>query len=197
MDVLGRFQVFVSTNSFLPMVLDFIRREGSPGVSGEIRGQPGTARDVNNCYFVVFCVLGGVAMAEVTHIRREKNYTVGEAGPLEHLDAKLFVGRAMGFTGMEVSLNRFVPGQSVPYVHQHRKHEEMYLFIKGQGQFQIDGDLIEVGPGTVLRVLPDAMRAWRNNSQEDLYCIVIQANMDSLTGQDGIRHEGEPEWPAS
>lgn len=134
-------------------------------------------------------------MAEVTHIRNGKNYSVGEAGPLDQLDSKLFFGRALGFTGMEVSLNRFPPGQTVPFLHQHRKHEEMYLFIKGEGQFQIDGEVIDVHPGTFLRVLPDAMRAWRNNSAEDLYCIVIQANLDTLTGQDGIRHDRTPVWP--
>lgn len=134
-------------------------------------------------------------MAEVTNIHSATNYTVGQAGPLELLDSKLFIGRSLDFTGMEVSLNRFVPGQTVPFLHQHRQHEEMYLFIKGHGQFQVDGDIIDVGPGTIIRVLPDGMRAWRNNSDEDLYCIVIQANAGTLTGQDGIRHETPPVWP--
>lgn len=139
--------------------------------------------------------MGGGFVAEVTNIRSGTHYTVGEAGSLEELDAKLFVGRALGFTGMEVSLNRFAPGQSVPFVHQHRKHEEMYLFIKGHGEFQIDKETFPVGPGTVVRVLPDAKRAWRNNATEELYCVVIQANLDTLTGQDGIRHDHDPVWP--
>lgn len=134
-------------------------------------------------------------MAEVTNIRNGKNYSVGEAGPLEELDGKLFIGRALGFTGMEVSLNRFMPGQSVQFTHQHKLHEEMYLFIRGRGQFLIDGDLVDVKPGTYLRVLPDAVRAWRNNSTEELYCIVIQANLDTLTGQDGIRGPSPVPWP--
>ncbi len=135
-------------------------------------------------------------MAEVTHVRHGKHYTVGETGALEGLDGKLFIGQALGFTGMEVSLNRFKPGQEVPFLHQHKKHEEMYLFVKGHGQFQVDGETFDVKPGTIVRVSPDGNRAWRNNSTEDLYCIVIQANVDSLTGQDGIRNEKEPiVWP--
>jgi quercetin dioxygenase-like cupin family protein len=134
-------------------------------------------------------------MASVSEIRRGKNYSVGEAGPLAGLDGKLFLGKELGFTGMEVSLNRFAPGQQVPFMHQHRQHEEMYLFISGRGQFQVDGETFAVKPGTVVRVLPDAQRAWRNNSDEDLLCVVIQANIDSLTGQDGIRGETTIEWP--
>ncbi|MDA8204519.1 MAG: hypothetical protein M0Z36_00475 [Thermaerobacter sp.] len=42
-------------------------------------------------------------MASVTNIRQGKNYAVGEAGPMEALDEKLFIGKALGFSGMEVS----------------------------------------------------------------------------------------------
>ena len=134
-------------------------------------------------------------MASVTNIRQGKNYAVGEAGPMEALDEKLFIGKAFGFSGMEVSLNRFTPGQEVPFVHQHRLHEEMYIFIRGRGQFQVDGETFEVRPGTIVRVLPEGKRAWRNNSDEDLFCIVIQANIESLTGKDGIRLEDSLSWP--
>ncbi|MCL5116704.1 MAG: cupin domain-containing protein [Firmicutes bacterium] len=134
-------------------------------------------------------------MAEISNVRQGKNYSVGEAGPLEALDGKLFVGQTLGFTGMEVSLNRFAPGQVVPFLHQHRRHEEMYVFIKGHGQFQVDGETFDVKPGTIVRVSPEGNRAWRNNSQDDLYCLVVQANVDSLTGQDGIRNDGPIAWP--
>lgn len=133
-------------------------------------------------------------MAAVENIRQGKNYTVGESGPLEGLDGKLFLGKALGFTGMEISLNRFSPGQVVPFLHQHRQHEEMYIFIQGEGQFQVDGDVFEVHPGTVVRVSPEGSRAWRNNSTQDLYCIIVQANQDSLTDQDGIRGEHLISW---
>ena len=134
-------------------------------------------------------------MSEVSRIRNGTHYTVGQVGPLEALDNKLFVGQSLGFTGMEVSLNRFVPGQEVPFLHRHRLHEEMYLFIRGHGQFQIDGDYIDIEPGTIVRIAPEAIRGWRNNSTEDLYCIVIQANLESLTGQDGIRLGSPAQWP--
>lgn len=135
-------------------------------------------------------------MAEVNEIRSGKNFAVGEAGPMEALDGKLFLGKALGFSGMEVSLNRFAPGQEVPFIHQHRLHEEMYLFIQGHGQFQVDGEVFDVQPGTIVRVLPQAKRAWRNSSaDEDLLCVIVQANVESLTGQDGIRLDEPLNWP--
>ena len=134
-------------------------------------------------------------MAEVTNIRKGAHYSVGETGSLSQLDGKLFVGRSLDFTGMEVSLNRFAPGQEVPFLHQHKLHEEMYLFIEGHGQFQVDDETFNVHPGTIVRVLPEARRAWRNNSDSDLLCVVIQANVDSLTGKDGIKLDGSISWP--
>lgn len=133
-------------------------------------------------------------MAAVSEIRSGKHYSVGQSGPLASLDGKLFLGQALGFSGMEVSLNRFGPGQSVPFLHQHRKHEEMYLFLSGHGQFQVDDEVFEVGPGTVVRVVPEAIRGWHNNGSSDLTCIVIQANEGSLTDKDGIRLDQAPNW---
>jgi uncharacterized cupin superfamily protein len=134
-------------------------------------------------------------MAEVTNIRDGAHYRVGEAGPLAALDAKLFIGKAMGFTGMEVSLNRAAPGQSAPFLHAHRLHEELYLFLDGEGEFQVDGEVFPVKAGTLVRVMPAGLRAWRNTGDRDLLFIVVQANVDSLTGQDGIRSDEPMRWP--
>jgi uncharacterized cupin superfamily protein len=133
-------------------------------------------------------------MAEITNIRSGAHYQSGEAGPLSQLDAKLFIGKTLGFTGMEVSLNRAVPGQTSPFLHAHKQHEELYLFLEGTGEFQVDGEIFPVRAGTAVRVAPEAQRAWRNNGSQDLLFVVVQANVDTLTGQDGIRGEGAVHW---
>lgn len=133
-------------------------------------------------------------MADVKDIRQAAQYSVGEAGPMDQWEAKLFVGRALGFSGMEVSINRMAPGQAVPFLHQHRQHEEMYLFLQGHGQFQVNGETFDVKPGTIVRVAPEAKRAWRNNADEDLYCVIIQANVNALTDQDGIINDDPMAW---
>ncbi len=135
-------------------------------------------------------------MAEVTATKNGIHYTVAEAGNFGELEKKEFIAQTLGFTGMQVSLNRATPGQASPYLHAHRQHEELYLFLWGTGEFQVDGDVLPVKPGTMIRVAPEGQRAWRNNSSSDLLFIVVQANVGTLTGQDGIRLDGDPSWPA-
>ncbi len=111
---------------------------------------------------------------------------------------KVFLSELLGLTGMEVSLNRLAAGDNMPFTHRHREHEELYLFVGGQGQFQVDGTIISVREGTAIRVSPQGDRTWRNNSTEDLYYIVVQAKAGSLaesTFHDGELGSSTVSWP--
>ena len=117
------------------------------------------------------------------------HHTVAHFGPFSKMDrfviespklprpikGKVFLRKSLGFTGMEISLNKLAPGDSTPFAHKHGTHEEAYVFVKGRGQIQIDDQRIDVEEGTVVRMAPAAVRAWRNNSNEDLHYVVIQA----------------------
>lgn len=112
---------------------------------------------------------------------------------------KLFLKEALGMNGMEVSLNKLPAGQSMPFYHQHKTHEELYIFLQGSGQFQVDNQVIDVREGTVIRVAPEGVRTWRNHSQEDLYYIVIQATAGSMAASeidDGVVCAEKVSWPA-
>lgn len=141
----------------------------------------------------------------------EQNYSIFEVGALENLDqyaftskvlpsaitGKKFLKDELALTGMEVSFNTFPPGAAMPFYHRHREHEELYLFLKGQGQFQIDGKVIDVKEGTAIRVAPNGVRAWRNNSDHDLLYVVIQAKANSLpkgTIEDGVAVDQKVTW---
>jgi mannose-6-phosphate isomerase-like protein (cupin superfamily) len=63
---------------------------------------------------------------------------------------KLFLKEPLAMTGMEVSMNKLPAGQSVPFYHQHREHEELYIFLGGKGQFQVDDTVIDVQEGSVI-----------------------------------------------
>jgi mannose-6-phosphate isomerase-like protein (cupin superfamily) len=111
---------------------------------------------------------------------------------------KLFLKAPLGMTGMEVSLNKLPAGQGMPFHHRHKEHEELYIFLKGSGQFQVDGKVIDVREGSVIRVAPDGLRTWRNNSTEDLFYIVIQARNGSLQAteiEDGVMSPDKVVWP--
>ena len=132
-------------------------------------------------------------MGSSLNTTKGENFTAADVGPLENLNnhsythpvlgkpvpGKLFLKDLLGLTGMEVSVNRFAAGARMPVAHRHKKNEELYVFIRGRGQFQIDGRVIDVREGTMLRVAPAAARVWRNNSGEDLYYICIQVTAGS------------------
>jgi mannose-6-phosphate isomerase-like protein (cupin superfamily) len=110
---------------------------------------------------------------------------------------KLFLKDHLNLTSMQVSLNKLPAGVEVPFYHAHKKNEELYIFVGGKGQMQIDGEIINVEEGSVIRVAPKAQRTWRNNTNEDLYYVVIQAKDGSLDGDtfdDGIPFEQPVTW---
>ena len=140
------------------------------------------------------------------------NFESCDLGPLENLHSyelkhpaiptpvrgKVFLGERLHLTSMEVSINKLPAGRAVPFLHKHRTHEELYAFIRGHGQFLVDGKVIEIQEGTCIRVAPGAARAWRNNSTEDLYYVVVQATDGSMKSPgiaDGMRVDEPVVWP--
>lgn len=113
------------------------------------------------------------------------------------VEGKLFLKQILNLTSAEISLNKLKPGQSIPFYHKHRLNEEIYLFIKGNGEFQVDDTVFPVSEGTVVRVDCNGERCWRNNSDEDLYYIVIQSRAGSYEGgtsEDGIGVQKRVSW---
>lgn len=70
--------------------------------------------------------------------------------------------------------NRMPAGAAMPFFHRHKRNEELYIFVGGQGEMQIGDERFPVREGTVVRVTTTADRIWRNNSSDDLYFVCIQ-----------------------
>jgi uncharacterized cupin superfamily protein len=114
------------------------------------------------------------------------------------VQGKGFLGKRLGLTGIEVSLNSLPPGQAYPFSHAHKMNEELYLFLTGKGEMLLDGKVVSVGPGSAVRVAPPIFRCWRNTGGEPLTCIVVQAKAGSLeqaTAADGVIAPEPPSWP--
>jgi len=111
---------------------------------------------------------------------------------------KQFLKQALGLTGMEVSLNELAPGQGMPFRHHHQANEELYIFLEGQGEFEADGQILPIRPGTCLRCAPETARAWRCVGSAPLRFIVIQAPGgqygEGSTTSDGRLSPGRPAW---
>jgi mannose-6-phosphate isomerase-like protein (cupin superfamily) len=106
---------------------------------------------------------------------------------------KLFLRDPLKLTGTQISLTKLPAGESVPFFHKHRQNEEVYIFVGGTGQMQLNDEVFEVREGTVARVDPATARIWRNNGTEDLYCVVIQARANSLEQETFDDGEGCPD----
>lgn len=90
------------------------------------------------------------------------------------IPGKVFGGQAVGATGAEFSFQVFAPGQETGFLHTHKKHEELYYFLAGKGEFQVDGKVFPVEEGSVVRVAPDGRRSVRNNGNEPLIMLYVQ-----------------------
>lgn len=116
-------------------------------------------------------------------------YTVATVGNLATFEGKAFVKELVGTTGMEVSFGSLASGETVPFFHHHKQNEELYIVISGEGEFTLDGQVVAVGSGSLVRIAPAVSRCVRCTSAEPLVYICIQAKEGSLeqyTMTDGV-----------
>lgn len=104
--------------------------------------------------------------------------------PGVELPGKVFGGAAVGATGAEFSFQSFAPGTETGFLHTHRTHEELYFFLSGRGEFQVDGKCFTIGEGSVVRVAPEGRRSVRNNGSEPLMMLCVQYRGGTFTAED-------------
>lgn len=140
-----------------------------------------------------------------------KNFTIIDLGDFDSLmdysflhpklktevKGKVFIGEILKSTGTEISFQILPPNTEIPFLHQHKNHEEIYIILKGTGQFQVDGDTFNIKQGSIIRIAPDGKRSCRNNSDNPLIYMCIQSQQNSLDNflvSDGFRTKGEIPW---
>ena len=109
------------------------------------------------------------------------------AGPRTELHETL------GLTGCEASYNVMAAGSVVPFVHAHKKNEELYIVLKGSGELYLDGEITELKEGDAFAIAPEGHRCLKADPNGMTY-ICVQAQQGSLEGftmSDGIICEGE------
>ncbi|WP_017326162.1 cupin domain-containing protein [Synechococcus sp. PCC 7336] len=113
------------------------------------------------------------------------------------LEGKVFLKQVLALTGAEISLNKLPPRRSMHFYHKHHHNEEIYIFLGGRGEFQVDNRVFEVSEGTVVRVDCAAERCMRSTSDEGLYFATIQVRTGTFEGdtiQDGIGVSERVRW---
>lgn len=126
-------------------------------------------------------------MKNIEIIAKDKNFSAANFGALSELGGytlklapsveihgKVFGGAALGADGGEFSFQIFAPNTESGFLHTHKNHEELYFFVRGNGEFQVDGKIFPVGEGSVVRVAPAGKRSVRNNGKEPLVMLCVQ-----------------------
>ena len=141
-------------------------------------------------------------MKKIETIKSGKNYTAVSVGKMneiiEHvlpmgpitIQGKVFAGQAVGATGSELSFQTLVPGQDSGFLHTHKTHEELYIILKGEGQYQVDGEIFPVSEGTIIRVAPEGKRALKITGKENLTMLCIQYKANAFGEADSPMTDG-------
>lgn len=136
-------------------------------------------------------------MKKIEKIAEATNFSAVDFGKLNELSeyvlnlspemkiqGKVFGGMALGATGGDFSFQVFQPGTETGFLHTHKTHEELYFFLSGKGEFQVDGKIIPVTEGCVVRVAPDGKRSVRNNGSAPLIMLCVQYRGNTFTAED-------------
>ena len=150
-------------------------------------------------------------MKTVETIQSGKNFTAVNVGKLSdikdyvlpfgdiEIPGKVFVGQALQATGSELSFQTLVPGQDSGFLHSHKTHEELYFILRGQGEYQVAGEVFPVTEGSIVRVAPEGKRALKNTGNDEMLmlCIQYRANSfgkDDTPASDGVILNEELKW---
>lgn len=97
-------------------------------------------------------------------------------------DARTELHDLLSLTGAEISVNTLPAGAGVPFVHAHKKNEEIYGVLSGKGKAVIDGETVELAAGDWIRVSPAAKRQFSAAEDSAISFICIQVKENSLEG---------------
>ena len=141
-------------------------------------------------------------MKETKTIIKAENVTAVDFGKLSNLNeyvleltpevkipGKVFGGALVGATGGDFSFQSFAPGTETGFLHTHKTHEELYFFLSGKGEFQVDGEVFAIQEGSVVRVAPAGKRSVRNNGSEPLLMLCVQYRGNTFTAADATDGE--------
>lgn len=79
--------------------------------------------------------------------------------------------RTLGLTGVALGLINLPPGEGYTFTHSHREQEEVYMVLSGTGRLLVDGEMVALAEGDMVRVDPAAKRALKNDGGTPLRVI--------------------------
>lgn len=105
-----------------------------------------------------------------------KNYSKWNAKQ----DPRTELHDVLGLTGAEISVNNLPAGAGVPFVHYHKKNEEIYIILSGKGTAVLDGETVAFAAGDVLKIAPAVKRQFSAAADSGVSYACIQVRENSL-----------------
>lgn len=132
-------------------------------------------------------------MKTISQSVKSANYTTVSIGMFDKLSdyqfvvnskisipGKVFLGEDLKATGVEISMQLVSVGESIGFFHAHKQNEEVFVVIKGGGEFLVDEEVFPIEEGGFIRVAPNGVRSFRNTGSIPLIMMCIQAKEHSL-----------------
>ena len=119
-------------------------------------------------------------MSEVKKIGEGNGYVNATVGNPCEFVGKVFSKDILGTTSCDISFGSLAPGQAVPFYHDHKENEEVYIVLCGKGRFQVDKEAFDIEPGAMVRVAIGHSRNIKNTGDTNMVYICVQAKQDSL-----------------
>jgi mannose-6-phosphate isomerase-like protein (cupin superfamily) len=74
-------------------------------------------------------------------------------------------------------------GEKGWFGHRHKTQEEIYFVIAGTLTFNLEDELVEAGPGTLVTVEPGTKRAMQNEGSEDVELVIVSTRTEDLQAE--------------
>ena len=119
-------------------------------------------------------------MSEITIKEKGDKFAHASIGKINAFNGKQFLKDAIGLTSCEISFGTLPTDASVPFFHSHKADEETYIILSGNGRFQVNDNVFEIGEGSFVKVSTGCDRNLKCTSANPMTYICIQAKEHSL-----------------
>ncbi len=87
-----------------------------------------------------------------------------EFGLAPELEAR-FASSALELERSGISYQRLAPGFRIPFGHQHKEQEEVYVLVEGSGRMKLDDEIVELRRWDAIRVAKETTRNFEAGSE--------------------------------
>ena len=100
---------------------------------------------------------------------------------------------ALGVTAFGVNALVMPPGYE-GFLHYHDTQDELYFVHRGTARFEVEGEVHELGPGSLVHVESTTPRKFSNAGDDDLVVLVV-GGKDGYVERDGHLVDPEVDLP--